>query len=472
MDKYSRLGKNTVLIFIGNIGAKLIGLLMLPFYTRWLSLEEYGTMDILIVYTTLLLGIVTCNIYEAIFIYPKNQSFDKQSGYFTSGLLFLFISLLFAAVIFGGLKSIFFSTLHFNGSFIRYMWLIYGMLVSMAFQQYLQQFIRSINLINIYSMMGGLQVLLTVLFSFLFVPQYHIKGFLFTYILSNALTALISGYWAKLFRYISLSHIRLSYCTIMLKYSLPLIPNGIMWWLVTSINRPLIEKEIGLDAIGILAVSNKFPALLSMFISIFSISWQISVLEEYGKSNYDNFYNRIFRGMVMTLILLSSLLAVCSSFLVELFVDKKFYDAQIYIPILSLSIIFMCISNLSGSNFSAIKKSKYYFYSSIWAGMVAIVLNFILIPTFGLLGASLAIVFSFLVAAISRVMYAWKYIQIQKISHYFFCIFMNVCIIITMGTNLNWIAKMLICFSSIGIIFYVNKTQIHYLYAKLFSLIK
>jgi hypothetical protein len=31
MNKYTRLGKNTITVFIGNAGAKLIGLLMLPF---------------------------------------------------------------------------------------------------------------------------------------------------------------------------------------------------------------------------------------------------------------------------------------------------------------------------------------------------------------------------------------------------------------------------------------------------------
>lgn len=58
MARYSRLGKNTVLVFIGNAGSKLVGLLMLPFYTRCLSVEDYGTTDIINVYVTFLLSIV------------------------------------------------------------------------------------------------------------------------------------------------------------------------------------------------------------------------------------------------------------------------------------------------------------------------------------------------------------------------------------------------------------------------------
>ena len=41
-DRYKRLGKNTILVFMGKAGSSLVGLLMLPFYTHWLSTDEYG----------------------------------------------------------------------------------------------------------------------------------------------------------------------------------------------------------------------------------------------------------------------------------------------------------------------------------------------------------------------------------------------------------------------------------------------
>ena len=92
MGKYSRLGKNTLLVFIGNAGAKLIGLLMLPFYTRWLSVEDYGTTDIITVYVTFLMYIVTCSLAEAIFVFPKGAEREKQKSYFSSGVAFLCFS--------------------------------------------------------------------------------------------------------------------------------------------------------------------------------------------------------------------------------------------------------------------------------------------------------------------------------------------------------------------------------------------
>ena len=46
---------------------------MLPFYTRWLPIEGYGTVDIINIYVSFLIGVVTCAIAESVFIFPKGQ---------------------------------------------------------------------------------------------------------------------------------------------------------------------------------------------------------------------------------------------------------------------------------------------------------------------------------------------------------------------------------------------------------------
>jgi O-antigen/teichoic acid export membrane protein len=89
------------------MGARVIGLLMLPFYTRWLSVEDYGTTDIINVYVSLLLGLVTACIAEAVFIFPKGQPVEQQKSYFSSGLCFAFLSLGITAVLFKAASGIF-----------------------------------------------------------------------------------------------------------------------------------------------------------------------------------------------------------------------------------------------------------------------------------------------------------------------------------------------------------------------------
>ena len=72
-----------------------------------------------------------------------------------------------------------------------------------------------------------------------------------------------------------------------------------MWWLVSALNRPIMEANLGMHAIGLFAVANKFPAILTMIFAVFSTSWQISVIEEYEKDGYSHFFNNVFRIVIL-----------------------------------------------------------------------------------------------------------------------------------------------------------------------------
>lgn len=134
----------------------------------------------------------------------------------------------------------------------------------------------------------------------------------------------------------------------MLQYSVPLIPNGVMWWLVNALNRPVMETYVGLHGIGLFAVANKFPGIISMIFAIFVSSWQISVLEEYGKDGYGSFYNKIFRGVVLILLVLLVIVTFISKWLVSFFTSLDYLDAWIYIPVLTLGVFFLVCQDWRG----------------------------------------------------------------------------------------------------------------------------
>jgi O-antigen/teichoic acid export membrane protein len=431
MGRYSRLGKNTLLVFIGNAGAKLIGLLMLPFYTRWLSVEDYGTTDIISVYVSLLLGLVTACIAESVFIFPKGQSTENQKSYFSSGLVFAFLALLLTAFLFKT-TNVIFEYKDISNSFSKHSWLIYGLLVTTFLQQYIQQFTRSIDKMKVYSVTGIVLTGSTALFSFLIIPKWGVFGYVFALILANLTASIYSFLFSGSFKYLAISTIRKATCMEMLKYSIPLIPNGIMWWLVGAFNRPLMESYLGMHAIGIFAVANKFPGVLSTIFAVFATSWQISVLEEFGKDGYSNFFNKVFRLLVSGLLFFFFVITISSKLIVSIFTTADFYEAWKYIPILVLGVVFSSISGFAGSNFSATRESKYFFYSSIWGAGAAIVFNFILIPKLGILGAAISVPLSFTVMAVARIIYGWKYVKIENIPLYLLMFIISVLAIIVM----------------------------------------
>nr|WP_315199382.1 oligosaccharide flippase family protein [uncultured Flavobacterium sp.] len=440
MSKYKRLGKNTFLVFLGNVGSKLIGFIMLPFYTKWLSVEEFGASDNVLVYVGLLLAIVTLSISDSIFIFPKDKSFEEQKQYFSSGLLYSSILLCISGLLLYGINQILIS-IKILESVTRNMVYIYLLLISYFFQTFFQQFSRSINKINVYTISGVVLAIFIATFSFILIPKYGVSGFFVAQICSYFFTSLYCILHAGLFRFISLKAIKLARYYEMAKFSIPLIPNALMWWLIGSLNRPLMEEHLGLHAIGLFAIAYKLPSLINVFFSVIMLAWQISVLEEFKKEDYEKFYNNMFR-LVFTILSFSVImLSVLSKPLIEIISTPKFIEASNYIPLLAFSVLFSSVSGFVGINFSAIRESKFYFYSSIWGAAAAVIFNFILIPIWGLYGVVFSIVFSNIIMAISRILYSWKIVKITNVFFYLLILFicLSIVLILSFSKNINMI---------------------------------
>ena len=76
---YTHFFLNTGYVLLGNSGSKIISVLMLPLYTRWLSIEEFGLVDLLQIYSALLIVIVGACIVDAIFVLQIKMVKNRQA---------------------------------------------------------------------------------------------------------------------------------------------------------------------------------------------------------------------------------------------------------------------------------------------------------------------------------------------------------------------------------------------------------
>lgn len=428
MGRYTRLGKNTALVFIGTAGSKLLSLLMLPFYTNWLTTADYGSVDLMGTYAGLALGVISCSIFDAIFIFPKDQPKCIQKQYFSSGLFFAITAIAISAIICLTI-TILSQKYQLNGFIYEYIWFIYGIMAINYIQTITQQFLRSIDKMVVYSTTGIVLTVSTIGFSFIFIPKSGVKGYVISILLANIISILFSIITGKIWRYISIHSIKRLSLIEMLTYSIPLIPNGIMWFLINALNRPVLEHWTGIASVGILAVASRFPNLLNTVYLLFQNAWLISVMEEAKKDAYTVFYNRMLQIVISVQIFLAAVLAFFGKWIIELFTTPEYYSASQYIPLLVIGVIFMNIATFVGSNFAVTRESKYYFYSTVWAGISSIIFNFALIPIWGLWGACWTMIFSQALCMIARIKYSWKTVKINNIA--FYChniIFLTICV--------------------------------------------
>ena len=381
---------------------------MLPLYTNWLSPADYGVTDIMGVYAGLLLNVVACDVSDAIFVFPSGATDVEIKKYYSSGFFFqVFCSLLcalaFFLLTFTGAKNIFF----------EYIWYVYGILISNLFQKYAQDFCRGINKMSVFSFTGIVQSVSIALFSILLIPRTGVYGFAAAMIIANTMTGIFAFFYSRSYRFLSVFMFDWTYLKRMLKYSIPLIPTAVMWWLVSSLNRPLLEQYVGMFAIGLYAVANKLPNVLNMVFGLFQQAWNITAIEEFAKEDFSVYYNKMFRTVFDMQVLLCMVLVLFSKLFVMLFTSAEYMEAWRYVPLLCLSVLFSNTSAFVGSVFTAMRKSNYIFVSTIFGGVGAIVFNYLLIPQYGLLGACMAIILSHSLSMVSRIFFSMRFVEFR-----------------------------------------------------------
>ena len=121
-----------------------------------------------------------------------------------------------------------------------------------------------------------------------------IKGYLISYIGSNAVAALLGLIIGRLLREIRRATFDKQLAKQMVVYSSPLIINNLSWWVIQSSDKLMLEDMVGDIALGIYTVASRIPSLITVFITIFQQAWGISSIKEMDSTNDSRFYTNVF----------------------------------------------------------------------------------------------------------------------------------------------------------------------------------
>lgn len=125
--------------------------------------------------------------------------------------------------------------------------------------------------------------------------KWGILGYILAIVLSDVGTILFLTVTAKLYRYLRFAKLDKAVWRAMLKYSVPLIPTTVLWWVTDVSDRYIVKAVIGADANGLYAVSYKIPTIMILLCGIFMDAWQLSVLSEKAVWSGSSFSAACFR---------------------------------------------------------------------------------------------------------------------------------------------------------------------------------
>lgn len=406
MDQELRnLKKNTAVIAIANIGSKGISFILAPLYSFFMSTAEYGTMDILNTTISLLFPILCFDIYEATFRYSSDNRYSDRKVLNTS------LRVCGPACVLSILAFVTSFAIAPNNYFAAVPVCVCLSSINCVFAQYLRgkQRIKQFAFSGVVSAVS----LLAMTVFFMIVLKMGLIGWVLSYAVSKVFELAYLLMADHNYQDISWKEYDRIYMKEFLKYSLPLMPTTIMWWVMNMSDRYVLAGLLGVSTTGIYAVAAKIPGILSLFENIFYQAWQTTAINKAEDENRDGFFSRVFQNYMTVLVIGVLGLLIISKSAIHLLFAEDYHEAWIYLPPLIIGVVVHALNGNLGSLYAVYKKTNGALISTSLGAIINITLNFLIIPYMGIMGAALTTLLGYCVTFLYRWFDTKKFLNIS-----------------------------------------------------------
>ena len=385
--------KNSFIYGIGNISVKLVGFVLVPFLTNpeYLSIEDYGALGVFEAISQILVFLLGLGLFNSLFRWYYEQSEkENKSTFFTASILvaLLVLSVVFISFLFREQLSI----LLFNDT--NYQDILLLVIFSTGLQAVgilpatlmrLQDRAAFFTSSNIFK-----------LFVTLIVTLYYLL------ILGDGLKAIYIGQIAGFLSYLVLLipyvsgninfRIHIPVFKEMMGYGISMMIAGAVAASVNVLDRFVLNSHSGLEEVGLYSLGYKISSLLKVFI-IGSVSMAITpiIFRKINDEDNNRFYTKTmtYYGFVMMICIMG--ISLFSKEFLKVFTGSTAYWASFsVIPVLAFSMFFVALKDIVVTGLHITKKTSRISITTAIISGTNLLLNFILIPYLGAMGAAVA----------------------------------------------------------------------------------
>jgi O-antigen/teichoic acid export membrane protein len=396
-SRSSKFVKDIGIYAIGNIGSKIITFLMVPMYTHYVDKSDFGYYDLCFTWCLLLMPFVTLQLRDGAFRFLLDCDNDTRRKRIVTFVSRTLISTTILSCLITGALALFTN--------IQYLGYALGMLLAMSFQEVYSQVFRGLRNNRAFVTVGILSALGIGLFSIFFVVGlgWGIKGIFLANILARVLALIIVEARVRLItRNTRWSISSREVAHDILRYTLPLLPGSLCWWLTGSSDRLFITHFLGLDVNGVYAVATRFTGIIYTLAVIYYQAWQETAILQYNSPDRDRFFSRMFSSYITLL----GLILVGYVFLLKVnygwMVAEQYHESLNFIYPLGLSAVIFAAAAFFDMGYQCAKDTKRTLPAIVLSAAINVVLNFLLIKPLGVYGVIVTQLVTYLVLFIYR----------------------------------------------------------------------
>lgn len=408
---------------IGTSLTRVTGFVLIPVYARYITPSEFGILAIFLLIMSILSILFGMGIHSAFlrFYYDCNDEDEKKRLMGTVILFLLFVSITFSITLLtceGWLSEFIFNSSQYKYHFRL---IIFNVVLDMFFCSFLELF-RARNLPIKYVFFSFIKFVFQISTNIAFVVYYkrNFLGVIEGGVLSSFLCLIVI--YITLFKSIKFSF---SYSKLkeMLQYGLPFIPANLCSLVLTTSDRYLIKIYSDYSEVGLYSMGYKFGLFINIFIvAPFTLAWPTQIINISKKKNAVEIFARVMTYFILISTSFSVVLIVFIKDIYKMLLTPEYFPSHTIVPFIVFSYVFQGIYSVGVLSMFLKKKTKPQLIIFSVAALVNIVLNIVIIPIWGMMGAAITTFISYLIIPLLTYYYSqrlyhvnYEYIRIAKI---------------------------------------------------------
>lgn len=387
-----RFLKDSLIYGAGGLLTKCVGLLLLPLYINYLSPQDFGVMDYLVVVFTLLGVFFSLEIYQAVArFYNEFATERERKETVSTAFLFIAVSYLLLPLLIlllgNRLSEWLFRTYTGTGLpvtiFIASIAVYFSVLLVFC-QNILRYQFKS----KIFAVTALLCSVITILFSILFVTVANLgmNGLFIAQLIGNFVAFIISVFSIRKDLMFYFDFLKLKK---LLSFSLPLVPASISVFLLAYLDRILINSYLSVSDLGIYGVANRFASISALCMGAISTAITPLVYENYKKESTKTELSKIFSLLWVGVICITFAIGIFGKEIFILFTNSSYYAGIVLLPFLVLTGFISKMYDFTPGLFIA-KRTKSVAFVYIVGVVINLGFNFFLMQMFGLMGTAIS----------------------------------------------------------------------------------
>jgi len=414
MHRIKQLTKDSIVYGLGGGVGKSITFFMLPVYTRIFSPAEYGTIEMMMIIVNMLVAILVMGMDSAqsfYFFEQKERGKAQQRTVISAILQWRLVWGLIIVITAGGAAP-FINAWLFEGSLP---WIYFAVAFSGAlFVTLLNQSIDIFRLLYrpwpyvaitiTHSSLTAILIVVLVL---------GLESKIFGYFLGTTIASLCIALlgWFLIKDYVDFKRWHRNWWPRLLRFGAPLLPAGLAFYSMSTMDRWFIQHYQNTEELGIYAIGAKFALLMTLVIETFRKAWWPMAMDAMHSDDGPSTFRMISRLYIGVGVALVGTLTLISPWLVKFMTAPAYQSAWVIVGILAWQSLFYGFYLIASAGIWKAKKTYLAMYLLIGAAALNFLLNMVLVPNYGAVGAAVAtaityFVWVFMALAISEKL--WK----------------------------------------------------------------